>query len=272
MTTSHCLNCGLTIEVGAKKYCSNCGQTTDTHRLSFKHFLHELFHAFTHTDKGIFFLLKGLALRPGIVAKEYIEGKRKKYFNPFTFLLIVMAFFVLSGQFFNNKKIENNIPASIQKIPDAAARGKAIAMYQRGMQVRDFTSKKANLVSLIAIPFLSLVFWVAYRKARFNFTEHLTAVLMFTAFSNLFFGLIIFPLQKLLTERVGAIIGLSLQAFYFSWGYIQLMGATTFNKKSKAILVAALGIILWFLVSITLMAIYIYRSSSFYQFFTRMIG
>lgn len=272
MTTSHCSNCGHLIQVGAKKYCSNCGQSTETHRLSFKHFLHEMFHAFTHTDKGIFFLLKGLALRPGIVAKEYIDGKRKKYFNPFTFLLIVMAFFVLSEQFFSNKKIENNIPTSIQKIPDAAAREKAMAMYKRGMQVRDFTSKKASLVSLIAIPFLSLVFWVAYRKGRFNYAEHLTTVLMFTAFSNLFFGLLIFPMQKLLTERVGIIIGLALQSIYFSWGYIQLMGAGTLHKKSKAILVAALGIILWFLLSITLMAIYIYRSSSFYQFFARMIG
>ncbi|GEM_PF-4297466 len=84
MHPTDCLNCGAAWQPGMN-YCPQCGQKTDIHRLTFTHILHEFFHAFTHADKGIFHLLKGLATQPGTVAREYVEGKRKKYFNPFTF-------------------------------------------------------------------------------------------------------------------------------------------------------------------------------------------
>jgi hypothetical protein len=54
------------------------------HRITLKHFFHEVFHAFTHTDKEIFHLLKSLATRPGSTARQYVLGKRQSYFNPFT--------------------------------------------------------------------------------------------------------------------------------------------------------------------------------------------
>lgn len=271
MPNSRCQNCGHSLIFG-DKFCSACGQSANTHRLSFKHFLHELFHAITHTDKGILYLLKGLATKPGIVAREYIDGKRKKYFNPFTFLLIIMAVFAISGQFFDSRKIENEIPTSIQRVPDPVAREKAIAMYQRGKQVREFTSKKASLISLVAIPVIAFVFWIAYKRNRFNYSEHLTAVLMFTAFANLIFGLLVFPLQKILHGSTGILIGFILQSIYFSWSYMQLTAARTMGKKLKAVMVSSLVIIIWFLFSSSLMAIYIYRSWSFYQFFVRMGG
>src|SRR5688572_4842962 len=87
-TPTTCKNCQTTFE---GKFCPNCAQKADTHRFTVKHFAHELFHAFTHTDKGVFFLSKELLLRPGKVAREYNSGMRKKYFNPITFLLIVTA-------------------------------------------------------------------------------------------------------------------------------------------------------------------------------------
>jgi hypothetical protein len=93
MTT--CKNCENSFE---GKYCPNCSQKADTHRFTIKHFAHEFFHAFTHTDKGIFFLIKELFLRPGKVAREFNAGKRKKYFNPITYLLIVMALQIYLSQ------------------------------------------------------------------------------------------------------------------------------------------------------------------------------
>lgn len=74
-----CKNCGTAFE---GKFCPNCSQKAATHRLTLGHFIHETTHALTHTDKGILLLIKELFVRPGIVAREYVEGKRKKYFNP----------------------------------------------------------------------------------------------------------------------------------------------------------------------------------------------
>jgi|GEM_PF-4874684 len=45
------------------------------------------FHSFTPTDKGFFYLIPKLLVKPGIIAKEYNEGKRKTYFSPIKFVL-----------------------------------------------------------------------------------------------------------------------------------------------------------------------------------------
>jgi hypothetical protein len=94
MNSTNCKNCEAPL---LGNFCSNCGQTAHVHRVTIKHFLHEFFHAFTHTDKGIFLLIKELILRPGIVAREYLDGKRKKYFSPLTFLIIIASLYAYIG-------------------------------------------------------------------------------------------------------------------------------------------------------------------------------
>lgn len=66
MQAHQCLNCNHTLAT-TDKYCSNCSQTAHTHRFTFGHLMHEVFHAFTHADKGILLLAKGLLTQPYIV-------------------------------------------------------------------------------------------------------------------------------------------------------------------------------------------------------------
>lgn len=272
MSDSICLNCNAPIPQG-QKFCGDCGQKSHVHRFTLKHFFHEFFHAFTHADKGIFQLLKLLAVRPGEVAREYVQGKRKKYFNPFTFFLILMSIYVLSSQFFNAKEIDATVPANFQRIPNEQARAKAIGMFERGMQIRKFTTKHGNIMSMVAIPLIALVFWAMYRRQPFNYAEHLTANMMFTTFANLVFTVLIFPLQKLTGGFFGywgVYVGFLLQAVYYAWAYTGFFQNRSFGGWLKALGVSILSIILWFLFSSSLMAIYIYQSWNFYEFFGRM--
>src|SRR3954452_5361360 len=83
---STCKNCGFPI---SNKYCPQCGQSTSTERFTGKHLLHEFMHGFFHIDHGIIYTTKALFLHPGKMLRDYLYGKRKAYFNPFTFILIV---------------------------------------------------------------------------------------------------------------------------------------------------------------------------------------
>lgn len=84
----NCKNCDAATQ---GKFCSSCGQQVDTHRITVPHLSHELIHALTHADKGFLLLLKELITKPGIIARQYVEGKRKKYFNPLSFVVITTA-------------------------------------------------------------------------------------------------------------------------------------------------------------------------------------
>lgn len=76
-----CKNCAGEL-TESYAFCPGCGQKAHLHRLSWHEIGHGLVHYFTHADKGIFSLLKDLATKNGVVAREYIEGQRRKYFPP----------------------------------------------------------------------------------------------------------------------------------------------------------------------------------------------
>ena len=79
--------------------------------LSIKQFISEFFAGFFSFDTRFFKTIVPLLFKPGKVSKEYIEGKRKKYTNPFQFYLHTsIVFFLLMGLIstINNFKKLNN--------------------------------------------------------------------------------------------------------------------------------------------------------------------
>jgi hypothetical protein len=58
----HCQNCGYE---GAGQFCQEYGQSFSTHRITLLYLLHEVFHLFTHVEKGFLYTLRELLLRPG---------------------------------------------------------------------------------------------------------------------------------------------------------------------------------------------------------------
>jgi len=94
-----CLNCGVPLDV-IDKYCHNCGQINTTKKLSFKDFFNEFFASIFSYDSRLTNTIITLLFKPGFVSKEYIEGKRVRYANPFRFYLSVsILFFIVSGLF-----------------------------------------------------------------------------------------------------------------------------------------------------------------------------
>ncbi|MFY8091147.1 MAG: DUF3667 domain-containing protein [Chitinophagaceae bacterium] len=91
MHSTNCLNCNKPF-TERELFCSSCGQRTTTHRFSLKSiFAHDFVHAIFHLDRGFFSTLKNLFLQPGTVVKEFLDGKRVKYFNYFTMILVLIT-------------------------------------------------------------------------------------------------------------------------------------------------------------------------------------
>jgi hypothetical protein len=80
-----CKSCGFS---GRGNYCSHCGQSIITKRISIKELLRELFHFFTHIEKGFFYTLKQLIVAPGRMQLTYIEGKRIIHQKPLSMFLM----------------------------------------------------------------------------------------------------------------------------------------------------------------------------------------
>ncbi|MGI8599078.1 MAG: DUF3667 domain-containing protein [Chitinophagaceae bacterium] len=112
-TEKDCLNCG---EILNGRFCHNCGQENIVWKQNFislvKHFIYDLF----HFDGKFFDTLKNLFISPGLVPKEYINGKRAKYLDPirmylFTSAIFFIIFFYISskGSLFNINDTSKNV-------------------------------------------------------------------------------------------------------------------------------------------------------------------
>lgn len=94
---SNCLNCGYPFN-GQEKFCAECGQKNKGQKLKFSDFINEIFKGFTSWDAKFWRTIFPLLFKPGKVSRDYIEGKRIRYVNPFRFYLTSsIIFFLVMG-------------------------------------------------------------------------------------------------------------------------------------------------------------------------------
>ena len=259
---AHCLNCNKTFESG-DNYCAVCGQRADTHaRITMHHINHEVVHAVTHADKGFFYLIKCLALQPGTTIKEYLSGRHKKYFSPFTFFFIILGIYVLSNSVF--KPFDGAVSASKKNYPvqykTERQRQKFDRIYKRQAEAMHFMNTRTNIVLCISTPFIALILFMFYR--RMHYAEHLVIMTFINAFLNL---LSIFIFSPLMYLAKGSNIYLLLVAamlivhlMYIAVVYHRVLGLPqTFGGRLKSVGTAFAAMLGWFLLSFVCMFVYI---------------
>ena len=173
--TQKCQQCG---KISSGNFCSNCGQSLTIKRLTISAIMHEVFHLFTHLDKGFPYTLKKLAVTPGKMQKEYIVGHRSRYQKPFSMVFIcgtltAFALFVIHKH-----------TGSISHFEEVKT---------------DFTRHYYVLVQLGLLPFYSLVTWLLFRNNKINYAE--SPVLFSYALSFMLLLVILTNLTDLLPNK-----------------------------------------------------------------------
>lgn len=110
-----CQNCGFLVRW---RYCGKCGQENMETRKSFHYLFTHFVEDLVHYDGSFWKTLKNLLFKPGVLTKEYLEGKRKKYVAPVKLYIFVsfIVFFVggIIANFSTNKNLNlPNVKASI---------------------------------------------------------------------------------------------------------------------------------------------------------------
>ena len=171
-----CKNCNHTF---TKQYCNGCGQKNAS-RITNAHLIHEVMHAVLHADMGIFPFIKRLVLSPGILAKEYIDGKRK-IFNPIQFLVLSVGFVILLmtlTHFYESIEMLQE-----KTLTDTSPNMKAMQEKLKGFQ--SFIQKNGNIIILILMPIFAFFGKLLFKKHDNNYAEHLMISVFAVSLSNL---------------------------------------------------------------------------------------
>ena len=92
--STECLNCHHPLDL-SDQYCPNCSQLNSTKKLAFNDFFNEFFAGIFAYDSRLYRTLGALLFKPGKISKDYIEGKRVRYANPYRFYLSASIIFFL---------------------------------------------------------------------------------------------------------------------------------------------------------------------------------
>lgn len=159
MENNTCLNCGHALQ---GHFCSQCGQSAHTHRITFRHFIfHTVLHGTFHFEKGMLFTARQALTRPGQAALDYIKGKRVNYYNVFYFVLILIGMNLLLSHLFETLALRFN----------ASAITKA-DMNEVGKKVYHIFSDYGKLFVFALVPITSLNSYLIFKRKKLNLTEH----------------------------------------------------------------------------------------------------
>ncbi len=266
MQTSICLNCANHLTPG-QKFCGACSQKSNFHRFTIGHVLHEVFHTVTHADAGFFVLVKELAKNPGRVADEYVNGKIKKYFSPFTFLLLCVGFFVLVN---NTLKTYPDAPkadpAILKIIPTAEQRQNYLMLIDRTGKASTALSKNSNLITVIAMPLYTFIVWLFFRRRGRNFAEIAIAMIFFTAFSSLASTILFHPLLAYYkgtpTFLSIFLLTILLQSLFYTWGFKTFFKYESITGFLKIWPVIVLTFVTWIFITMLAFFFYVYRENT----------
>jgi hypothetical protein len=260
----NCLNCEVAMIDGVQ-FCPQCGQNTHLHRLNMHEILHEMLHYFTHADKSFLNLLKALVVKNGYVAREYVSGKRRRYFPPLNFFLLTATIFVFIATLTNPPKttladVMRNHP-EISRIPTKAQQDHVAGIYLRSSEVGVFMGKYSNIVAMVAIPMICFIYWIFYSRGAYSYVEHLVACFYMLGFGNLVYAVVFGPLTSL-GGRNTVFVFFGLQVIYNSIYYYHFINKRSTPALFKAIGVSFLTIAFWSFLTSSLIRWYIMNGGS----------
>lgn len=147
-----CKNCNAVLN---GKYCSNCGQATILKRINAQYIKQEIGQVLL-LDKGIFFTIKELFIRPGKSVRTFLIVDRSKLVKPIIFIIVTSLIYTIINHFFH---IEEQY-VQYKGLEDSTA-GKMMKWIQENYGY-------ANILIGIFIAFIIRLF---YRKHNYNIYE-----------------------------------------------------------------------------------------------------
>lgn len=232
-----CANCNGLVETN---FCPTCGQKKDVHRISVGHVVHEGFHSITHTDKGFLMLVKEMFLRPGYVAKEYIGGKRKRYFNPLSFLVISSALLAYFG----------SITGYMDKLTGGGQnRAGGRPLSEEWKEVFYIATHHGKWLTLFLIaPLFAFLSWLFFIRKKYNYAENFVLHSFIFGEAALFRVVVFVPLFLIFPEKTSMLNLFVYEAIFMTFvaiAYKQFYEQHFALVIIKAILIRILFIVLF---------------------------
>lgn len=228
---SHCTNCNHELKPN-ENYCPHCGNPVKLKRIDKHYVSHEIIHLL-HFEKGFFYTIKGLMIRPGVVIKEFISENRNRHMKPIAFLILTSLLFTLVAHYFHAEDMYNE---------------KERLMFANSYvgTIQNWVQTHYGYANIIMGGFIALCVKLLFRKYNYNFFE-ISVLLCFVMGQGMF----IITLGTFFVNLIGASaykILISVVALaYPTWAIGQFFAAGKIMSYVKAFTAYVLGYLFFYI-------------------------
>lgn len=239
----NCKNCEKPLRTDYS-FCANCGAKIIRNRLSFKNLWFDITERYFNVDNTFLKTFLHLFSKPEVVIEGYIEGIRRKYLNPVSYLGIALT---LSGFIvFLINKYSNQIDFDV---------------FESGMDsdamkpLMDFTMDFQAILFVLYIPMMAIASWLAFEGKKYNFTERLVVFMYTLAHYSLFVFVPSILLLIVVPELYGKFSMVFLLAMYLYSAYVikRITKLKGINYWARVILFFVIFTIFYFSLSLVIM-------------------
>ncbi len=165
----------------------SCGQDNSQRRLTTRGVLLDALANFVNWDSALMTTLRGLATRPGAVARDYVAGKRKRYVSPARLCLITLALWLVATRWMGIDPLDVS-GFRIDSTDPNSRPGRAAAEF------RALVGAHLDLLLYLALPLRAWLTQRLFPRTGDNLAECFVLVLFVASFGFLI-GLILTPLM-----------------------------------------------------------------------------
>lgn len=238
----NCKTCNNPYENTAQ-YCSNCGAKIVDDRLSLKGTWEEFIGPFFSWDNNFWKTFFGLFKNPKDVLEAYISGARKKYFQPFSYIILYATIAVFFYKFFPMEIIMDYSEGFSKDYSSTNPSGKAPKIDMKSYM--ETLMSYYNFFVLLLIPIYALTSYIIFNKRGHNFFEHL----VFNSYLQTNLGFISLVLQVILVNMLGMSFGTYSILFLFLFIFFTLYAfKELYNQNLKQSIASGIKYLLLFFV------------------------
>lgn len=227
----NCKNCGCPV---LDDFCGKCGQNKNVGKINLKNLLNEVSENIFVINKGLLRTFKTMFLRPEVCVSEFLEGKRKIYIKPLTYLITLSTLYYLISKITGENTWFIDFLSGFELGYDAESKVEF-------PPVVHWLSANFAYASLILIPIFSLSSYLSFKEKGLNYLEHIVLTAYITGQQAFIYS--VFILLKILVnnsffELFPAIISIS----YSFWVFLRIFSR---GKKTANFFRATLTYILY---------------------------
>lgn len=219
-----CENCQATL---SQNYCPNCGKASRVPKINFGYLTSEVGEILM-LEKGFFFTVKELLLRPGDNVRRYILKDRSRLLKPILFIVMTSLIYSLLNYYF----------------PFEAKYNQTSTVENYETKINSWVMANYGYSNLMMGVFIAYFTKLFFRKSGYNIFEILILICYTMGMAMLLLGIFGFLDNRtdLPFMAIGGIVGM----MYISWANGQFFGKK-FRNYWKAFAAYIIGTVTFFL-------------------------